>query len=55
MVYRIDRRRYGGQMIATSREVVRYRRKIMLSSYVQDEVHPDYDMINEVAVEQPIS
>lgn len=50
-----QRRRDGWQVVTASREVGRHRRQVPVSPHVQDQIHTDQYVEQEVAMEQPVS
>lgn len=50
-----QRWRDGWQMITAGREVRRYRRQIRVRSHVQNQVHANQYVEQEVAMEQPVA
>lgn len=53
----VQRQRWcdGWQMVTAGREVRRYWWQVSLRSHVQDQVHTDQYVEQEVAMEQPVS
>lgn len=45
----------GWQMVTAGREVRRYRRQIRVRPHVQNQIHADQYVEQEVAMEQPVS